>query len=139
VILYFYSEDFEVNHLFLDPSSSRFNFSTNFSILIFILSFFHMLPIMCSKITIFYFVFIFIIMTDWSVIFILSKNHTEAMNTSQGIPTSGIWCNSNRPSYLTPRYPDLRFSCVGCGSLDVFIKGNQTIQCLECNKTERIA
>lgn len=38
-----------------------------------------------------------------------------------------------------PPYPDYRFSCVYCGSLDVFItlnSGTQTIDidCLDCNK-----
>ena len=61
------------------------------------------------------------------------------MNTSQAIHTSEIWVSATKPSLLSPKFPDLRFSCTGCGSLDVFItKGteNSIMTCLDCKKLE---
>lgn len=64
------------------------------------------------------------------------------MNMNQGIHSSEIWVTATRPIKLnSPQYPDFRFSCKKCGSLDVFItKGNEksTMKCLECNKMEEI-
>lgn len=65
------------------------------------------------------------------------------MNINQGIHTSEIWIAATRPSNLIPpQYPDLRFSCMECGSLDVFItKGSEksSLKCLDCSKMEEIA
>lgn len=38
--------------------------------------------------------------------------------------------------YLKPHYPDFRFMCPGCGSLDVYLSGEMIapkIHCLDCN------
>jgi transcription elongation factor Elf1 len=64
------------------------------------------------------------------------------MNTIQGVHTSEIWVSATRPNYLiSPQYPDVRFSCLECGSLDVFItNGNEKsiMKCLDCDNMEKI-
>ncbi len=64
------------------------------------------------------------------------------MSTSQVIHTSEIWVSATRPSLLiSPQYPDFRFSCPKCGSLEVFIKkGNENLimKCLDCANIEEI-
>lgn len=65
------------------------------------------------------------------------------MNMNQGTHTSEIWVSATRPNYLiSPQYPDVRFSCGACGSLDVFMqKGNEKsiMKCLDCENMEKIA
>ncbi len=62
---------------------------------------------------------------------------------NQVIGTSEIWMTATRPSMpFFPPYPDFRFSCMKCGSLDVFIRNEEktsTIKCLDCQKTGVIA
>ena len=58
---------------------------------------------------------------------------------NQGTHTSEIWITATGPS--SPQYPDLRFSCMQCGSLDVFISKETTklkMRCLDCSETEEI-
>jgi len=81
-------------------------------------------------------------MTDQSVIFILSKYTYHFMNMNQGAHSSEIWVSATRPNYLfSPSYPDVRFSCQQCGSLDVFMQiGNEKsiMKCLDCDSMEKI-
>lgn len=61
------------------------------------------------------------------------------MNISQGNHTSEIWVSATRPnSLISPQFPDFRFSCRRCGSLDVFLKTGKksTMTCLDCRKRE---
>jgi hypothetical protein len=63
------------------------------------------------------------------------------MNMNQGTHTSEIWVSATRPSLISPKFPDLSFSCSECGSLDVFItkgKENNIMTCLDCKKMEEI-
>ena len=58
---------------------------------------------------------------------------------NQGIHTSEIWVTATGPS--SPQYPDLRFSCMQCGSLDVFITKmieKPIMKCLDCSKSREI-
>lgn len=65
------------------------------------------------------------------------------MSTNQVIQTSEIWLSASKSDHpIVPQYPDFRFSCIKCGSLDVFIKNskkNSTMNCLDCKNVEMIA